>query len=236
MFKRLWCGLLVVMLVGGSTMMSAEEQAMTAAIADFEEWMKVIADFTRGVEFDEKDIRSVIELWPELEELDVMQDDETAENAAEFARDVREIVADAEYRAWARANGLDPETFLRRSMRVSTVLMMQQVEGQRAMAAAQQESYRAMVEQSCARVDAETCAEMRAGLEQSLAISAAMTKTLEELPPPTATELALLERYGTELEAVMMPDDEEDDFDDYEDYEDYDPDYDETDEYEDDGD
>jgi hypothetical protein len=62
-------------------------------------------------------------------------------------------------------------------------------------------------------------------MEQSFAIADAMKKATKQLPPPTMAELKLLEQYGTDLEAVLMSDDDG--------YEEYDSDYDDN-EYEDD--
>ncbi len=216
MVRRILCTLLVVIMGVGAALAQAPDEAMSQAVADYEEWMKVISDFTRGVTFDEGDVRNVIDYWPELDELEVMQEeDEDTESPTEFARDVRKILADGEYVSWARGNGLDPESFLKKSMRISTVFMQQQFEGQRAMIDSQRASYEKMVEQSCAQVDADTCAQMRAAMKQSLAMSDAMVKGMEGLPKPTAAEAALLEKYGAELEAVMMADDEYDEYEEY---------------------
>jgi hypothetical protein len=225
MSTRTVCALVITMLLVGVTAARAQGDAMGDAVTEYEEWMKVIAEFTRGIEFGEKDIQAVIEYWPEMNELEIMQEDDSAEVASEFARDVRQILADSEYQQWARSRGLEPEDFLRGSMRISMVFMAQQMESQQEMLASQQASYKAMVEQSCAQVDSETCAQMQDAMEQSFAIGEAMQKATKQLPPPTAAELKLLEQYGSDLEAAMMSDDEG--------YEDYDSDYEDY-EYEDD--
>jgi hypothetical protein len=218
--------LAVVAVSVGATLARAQDATMGDAISEYREWMEVIADFTKGVEFDEGDIQEVLQYWPEMEGLAVMQNDDSEGDAADFAKDVRKILSDSEYQQWARGNGLDPERFLRRSMRIAMVFLVQQMEEQKGMLASQRESFETMVEQSCAQVDAETCAQMRRSMEQTIAISEAMITATEKLPPPTPSELALIERYGEDLEAVMTPEDEE--FDEYySDYEDYDDDYDE---------
>lgn len=211
----------LVVLVGGTLIAAAAEDPLARARAEYEEWMEVLAEFTRGVQFDEQDIRDVLDYWPEMNRLSVMTDQEESETASEFASDVREILADSEYRSWARGKGLDPEEWLRKSMRVSSAYMLQQLAAQKEAMAAQQQSYAAMVEESCAQVDEATCAQMRSTLAQSIALSEAMMNAVELLDPPSATEAALLARYGADLEAVMMADDRDDAYDDYEDYEDY---------------
>ncbi len=221
MSKKSVCLLTAAALWVGIAPARSQSQATTEAITEYREWMESIADFTRGVEFDENDVRALIQYWPELDQLGVMEEDETDETAADFARDVREVLADSEYQSWARGNALDPEDFLRKSMRVSTVFMVRQMEQQRDTMAAQRHSHQEMVEESCAQVDAETCAQMRAAMQESFAMGEAMMEAVETLPPPTAGELALLDRLGDELEAVMLVDEEDEGYGDYEDYDDY---------------
>jgi hypothetical protein len=205
-----------------------EAESMTQAVADFDATMERIAEFVRGVEFDEGDIETLLEYWTELDSLAVMSVDEDEDSTPSFARDVREILADPEYQAWARGHGLDPEDWLRKSMRINTVMMTEYMAEQREMMATQRESYARMVEESCAQVDQETCQQMRDAMVQSLAMGEAMMKAADRLPPGTDEEIALLGRYGEELKALMMSDDEYGDYDSgY--AEDYDDDYEEDD-------
>ena len=212
--------LILCALIGAPMVAQTVDGSMAEATAAYSEWMDVLAEFTRGVEFDEGDVRDVLDYWAEMNELEVLSEEDESDSAAEFAMDVREILASSEYQTWARGNGLDPEDWLRKSMRLSTVLMAQEMAAQQEMMVSQRESYAAMVEESCAQVDEEACQQMRAAMSQSMAVSEAMTSAVAKLPPPTAGEAALLDQYGTELQAVMMADDEQG-------YEDYDSDYDE---------
>ena len=219
--------LVVSIALSGPATARGSEGAVVDSFAEYEAWMSVLAEFTQGVEFDEKDLQNFLQYWPEMSSLEVMAEDDDADSAKEFSRDVREVLADPEYQAWARGNDLDPENWLRKSTRISTVLMAQQIESQREMMASQRQSYLAMVEESCAQVDEETCQQMRAGMKESMAASEAIMDAIAKLPPATASEAALLEQYGSDLESVLMADDEED----YGDYDsDYDEDYDDYDE------
>lgn len=195
--------------MGGLVVAQTMDESVAEATAEYEKWMNVLTEFTRGVEFDEGDIRNVLEYWSEMNELEVMRAADDTDSASEFAQDVREILADAEYQAWAHGNGIDPEDWLRKSMRVSMVLMTQEMEAQREMMASQRESYAAMVEESCAQVDEETCQQMRASMAQSMALSEVMMSSAAKLPPATAAEAALLDQYSAELQAVMMAGDEQ---------------------------
>ena len=206
--------------MGGFAEAQASEESAATAMAEYEKWINVIAEFTRGVEFDEGNIHDMLQYWPEMDDLAVMnREDDAGGTASEFAGDVKEILADSEYQNWARGHGLDPEDWLRKSMRVTSVYIMQQMEAQREMMASQRQSYEAMLEQTCAQVDQETCEQMRATMIQSMATGEAMMGMTEKLPAVTPAELALLQQYGSELESIMSADEEGDDF--YSDYEDY---------------
>ena len=166
MIKRCTFLLTLAALIGGIAGAESPEDSAATAIADYEQWIDVIAEFTQGVEFSESDLRNMLQYWPEMEGLAVMNRQVDAGSAAEFAGDVQEILADGEYRAWASGKGLDPEDWLRKSMRVASVYIMQQMEGQREVLASQRESYEAMLEQACAQVDEQTCKQMRASMTQ----------------------------------------------------------------------
>lgn len=209
---------LAVSTVGVAQSMDA---TVERAIAEFEEWMEAIADLTRGVEVSEADLREFLDHWEDMNDLEVMQeegDDET--DVQQFKMDLREVLADPEYRSWAAANGLDPEDWLRSSMRITSVMMMVQWQENRESAKAQQQEYAAMVEQQCAQVDDELCQQMRAGLAASRAMSAAMEQAQGKLRPPTTAERELITRYGDVIEATMMSDEFEEEYEEYGEYED----------------
>lgn len=205
---------LLVMSLLSTTPVIAQTAAdsMEQSVADFEAAMEVVAQFVSEVEFDEGDIETVLEYWKELDDLDVMSADDDEDSPAGFAKDVRQILASPEYQTWARGHGLEPEDWLRKSMRITMVMVAQELAGQKEMMAAQRDSYAQMVEQSCAQVDEKTCQQMRQSMKQSLAMGEAMMKAAERIPSATAQETALLEKYGSQLQAVMMADDDYGDY------------------------
>lgn len=200
-----------VLLLGPAAAQSPDE-SMSQAVAEFDASMRVIADFVKGVEFDEGDIRSMLEYWPEMDDLDVMSADDDPDSSVGLAKDIQKILADPEYLAWARKRGLDPESWLRKSMRVTTAMMTRELEGQRETMASQRESYAQMVEESCAQVDEEACEQMRGAMNQSMAMGEAMMAAAAKLPPPTAGEIALLQQYGPELQDLMTADEGYDEY------------------------
>ena len=140
MFKIPVYLLIFSVLIAGVVTAQVPDASIAKATTEYEEWMDVMVEFTRGVEIDEGDIQNFLEFWPEMDDLEVMNREDETDSAAEFATDVGEILAAPEYQAWARGNGLDPEGWLRKSMRVATLLIAQQMEAQREMMASQRES------------------------------------------------------------------------------------------------
>ena len=204
--------MLGVILLAGVVEGQSEEESMAEAVANFDASMEAIAEFVRGVEFGEDDIQNVLTYWPEMAELDVMESDDEDDSGGALAQDIQKILADPQYLEWAKGRGLDPEGWLRKSVRVTTVMMTQQLEEQKEMIAAQRQSYAKMVEESCAQVDEAACQQMRDAMTQSMAIGESMMKAAAKLPPATAGELALLEQYGPQLQALMMADEGYDEY------------------------
>jgi len=207
---------LLALVAGTGWVAQTAEPTMESAAAAYSEWIDAMVEFTRGVEIDEKGMRAFLDHWGALNELDVVESDD--EDAAEFTESLHEALTDPRYRSWAEGRELEPKKFLQTSMRIMSLFMVQQTEGQRALAAQEWKDYSAVVEEQCAHVDEQTCRQMRQGLADSKAMGEAMQKTLAKLPPPSAQEQALLERYAAEVEALMEGDD--DDYEDEDYYED----------------
>jgi len=80
-----------------------------------------------------------------------------------------------------------------------------------------------MVEEQCAQSDPDTCRSMREALAAGDAMSEALVKALGKLPPPTAGERALMDRYYDQLTMAMGEDEgspEQESWDDSEEYSD----------------
>lgn len=198
--------LVLVSALGAQSM----DESMQKAMADYSAWMDELAEFTKGIEFDEGDLTSFIEHYPEMQSLDLMQDDEDSTDPEDFENNMREVLAEPEYRSWAGRNGLDPEGWLRTATRISSVYMIVHTEKARPEMEAQRQQYEAMIEQQCEQVDAETCRSMREAMATSAAMGEAIAQAQIKLPAPTAAERALIEQYSGDLESIMMSDDESD--------------------------
>ncbi len=88
-------------------------------------------------------------------------------------------------------------------MRIATVLLRDEMQGQRHEIDSQRAEAEAMIEQQCAQLDADSCKAMREMMMGALAMSSAMLEGLDRIPPPSAAEAALLERYANELRQVV---------------------------------
>ena len=213
---------MVVALAPGLGAQSMDDSAQRAA-ATYSAWAEKLAEFTKGIEFDEGDLTFLIEKYPEMQALDVTEADGDVTDPAQFDNHMRQVLAEPEYRSWAVRNGLDPERWLRTVARISSVYMIASTERTRPAAEAQRREFAAMVEEQCAQSDPETCRSMREALAAGDAMSEALVKALGKLPAPTTGERALMDRYYDQLTLAMGDDEgspEEETWDDSEEYSD----------------
>lgn len=204
----IWVAMLVAVVVSAPLAAQSMDETMLQAVTDYSAWMDALAEFTKGVVFDEQDLTSFIEHYREMQSLDLMKADEESTDPEEFANNMHRVLAEPEYRSWAKRNGLDPEDWLRTATRISSVLMIVTTENNREAVEAQRQRYEAMVDQQCEHVDAETCRSMREAMAANKAMSDAIADAQTKLPPPTASERALIESRADELTSLMMGDEE----------------------------
>lgn len=186
------------------------DESVQQAMSDYSAWMDALDEFTKGIEFDESDLNTMIELYPEMDSLELMADDDDDVDPESFNREMQEVLADPEYRGWATRNGLDPENWLRTVSRITSVYLVVSADKNRPLAEQQRQKHAAMVEEQCRQVDPELCRSLREGLAASDAINQAIAEAHNTLRPPTAQERALMEEHYGDLEALMMADDESD--------------------------
>lgn len=200
-----WAICLATLIVAFAPGLGAQsmDDSMQQAVATYSAWAEKLAEFTKGIEFDEGDLTTLIEHYPEMEALDVAEADGDVTDPAQFDNHMRQVLAEPEYRSWAGRNGLDPDRWLRTVARISSVYMIVNTERSRPAAEAQRREYEAMVENQCATADAETCRSMREALAAGEAMNDALAKAQGKLPSPTATELALMNQYYDRLTATM---------------------------------
>jgi len=205
-----WICVAMVVLVGavGPVAAQSESDAMAEANRKLEEIVAEVNDFVGDVRFDEADVESLIELWPEFDELESLLDDGDDEELVDFDA----VMADPDYRRWASSHGLDAEDWLRKSTRITMTLYREQMLQSMATAPQQYQQQMQMIEQQREQVGEETYLEMKAMLEASAAFAERMSETAGGFPQATAEEKAALNAHRDELMALMMTDDGEDDY------------------------
>lgn len=213
---------MVVALAPGLGAQSTDDSVQQVA-ATYSAWTEALGEFTKGIEFDEEDVTTLVERYPEMQSLDLNEAEWSVTDPAQFDNNMRRVLAEPEYRTWASRNGFDPENWLRTVARISSVYMIASIERSRPAAEAQRREFEAMVEAQCAQSDPETCRSMREALAAGDAMSEALAKALGKLPPPTAGERGLMDRYYDQLTSAMGDDEgssEEESWDDSEEYSD----------------
>jgi hypothetical protein len=181
------------------------EAEMAAAQLKFEEWLASTNAFIGSTTFNEDDIRSFIELWPELAAIDEEEDDEEEV-------DYEEMLSDPRYREFAETHGLVAESWFKKSVRILTLVMKEQMATHLAAAEAQLPQQLQMIEEQRAQYGEETYQTMKRSLEASTEMMKMQRKAWAGMPDPTASERALLETYRGELAALMMGEDEEEEW------------------------
>jgi len=197
--------LLIVLLPAA---VGAQQSADTTAMVEeanrkLDEWIDSTRAFVGDVRIDASDMESFLEHYDGFSSLgEEMSEDE------EFV-DYDQVLADPAYRAWAAANGLAPEPWLKRSIRITALAMRDQMQAGFAQAEAQMPEQRRMIEDQCAEAGADMCQQMMASLDASMAMFEHQKKRFGDLPQPTDAERAVFERYADDLSALMESGDED---------------------------
>ena len=202
--------LLVLMPLTTAPAQTTEESIQNAG-ETYSEWIRVMAEITKSIEFNERDIQNFLEYWSDLEQLDIGDMDD--EDPIKFRNFMDSAVKDQDYQGWANARNLDPEGFLKNSIRISSMFLLKQAAMQEAVLSQAMKKSAEMIEEQCSHAEPITCDEMKKGLEATKKMLTATVKANQQLRPPSASERELLDRYSSELETVMMDESEEDEFD-----------------------
>lgn len=200
--KRWLSGIAVALLltVWGARAQDTATQ-MRQAAQQFDQWMSIIGEFIRGVEFDEADVRRLIEHWSDFEALDISRGEGIGPD--EFRAEIERVQTDETYRLWAKSIGADPDTWLRKGMRIQTAVMQDQAATMRAQWEAERTRQAATLEAQCASLGPEACAEMKGVLQAGSELADKMLAAREKLPKPTAAEQALIDKYRLQILSVV---------------------------------
>ena len=192
-----------------ATVAQPVDQTVEETQERFAAWVADVNEFVGDVRFDEGDLRSVLDNWDDFSLIGENLKKDSEENSEEMP-DFGEILADEDYRRWASQAGVDPEEWLRKSMRVFATVMRGQVLSNMAIAEAQLPAQMERFEAQRSEIGEEMYQQLKQAMENTLATMKNMTETAGRLPEPSAAEKALLDKYNTELSAAFMPDKEQD--------------------------
>jgi hypothetical protein len=185
------------------------EAEMAAAQLEFAKWMASTRAFVAGTIFNDDDIRSVIELWPEFAAIGEEEDEEEMV-------DYKEVLDDPVYKEFIAAHGLAGESWLKKSTRILFLVMKEQMATNLAAAEAQMPAQLQMIEEQKAQLGDDAYQTIKRAYEASVSMMKAQREAWASMPEPTASERALLETYQDDLAALMMDEDGEEEWQDEE--------------------
>ena len=210
---RYKAGILVLLAVLGAPIFAQTatvdiEAEIEEGQRNFEEWMAATKVFIGSTTFDENDIRSFIELWPEFEAIGEEADDEDDEEMLDY----KTIINDPLYEEFVDAHGLSAETWFKKSIRIMTLVMGDQMAPHLVAAEAQIPYQLQMIEKQKAQLGAEAYQTMKSSIEASITMMKRQREAWGGMPEPTASERALLDTYRDDLAMLLMGDDEEEEW------------------------
>jgi hypothetical protein len=203
---RVLCVAAAVLALTGVLSAQSGHDPVADPTLEFEAMVREVKEFVGNVRFDEGDVESLIEHYPELSALEPMATDTEEDETFDF----KEILADPAYRSWAAANGLDAEDWLRKSTRIMMALFREQLLASAAMMPHQMQQQMAMVEEQRAQLGDEMYNEMKKSLEAGVEIQKRMEAAARDLPQPIPAEQAALDAHRDELIPLLQSNDDED--------------------------
>ena len=184
------------------------EQTVEETQERFAAWVTDVNEFVGDVRFDEGDLRSLLDNWDDFSVFGENLKKDSEEGSEEMP-DFGEILEDEDYRRWASQAGVDPEDWLRKSMRIFATMMRGQVLTNMSLAEEQIPKQMEMIEGQRSQLGDEMYQQMKQAMDMTLVTMKNMTETAGRLPQPTDAEEELLNKYNAELLAVMMDDEDE---------------------------
>jgi len=152
-------------------------------------WVKVVTQFTRGVQIEEKDVQSYLENFESFQQL-MGDDEEWNVEVLDKKRGFEMVLQDRRYLEWARSRGLDPDSWLRKSMRIVMLSLAEELE--QAAAGNLEESKKEAKEKGGR-------AKGRSAEEEAL-------EAVRGIPGPAQKEKALLAKHKEKLKGKAMSD------------------------------
>jgi hypothetical protein len=195
--KKIWFVLLSVFMlcsVSPAAGQSSQED-IDAANRQLEQWAISLGEFVRDVRFTEDDVQSLISLW---DDFNVVGDENADQEEKEYI-DFNSILNDEAYRAWADANGLSGETWLKKSMRVMAMIMRSSIEANNSEEQFDMKAQLQELEEMKAQMDEEAYRQMKEAMEAGAAAMQGLDNAYKHLPVPADSEKMLLTKYNDQL-------------------------------------
>lgn len=219
---RVFVGLALIAMPPVSVLAQEHSAEMQQAVGAFDDMVEKVNEFVGDVRFDEADVAGLIGLWDEFDQFD-QDEGEDEDGSVDFHR----ILGDDEYRSWAQSHDLDPDDWLRKTVRISMTLYREQVVASAEEMPKYLADQLAMLEEQREQLGEDVYRQIKQGMEETGRLGEAMVASARRLPEATSAEKTALDRYRDELVALMMADDDSDedgywdeeddeDFDDYE--------------------
>ena len=184
------------MIMGASSAFGQSSQDdMDQSNREFQEWAKSLSEFVKDVRFNEKDIQDFINLWGDFS---TFGDNQGSDNEEEYV-DFNSILNDSAYRSWAKSKGLDSNDWLKKSMRITAVMMQTQMEENMSGGQFDMKEQLVELEKMREQMGEEIYLQMKQALEAGAAAMQGLDNSYKELPVPTASEKILLVKYNNQL-------------------------------------
>ena len=162
---------------------------------EFQEWAKTLSEFVKDVRFNEKDMQDFINLWGDFSAFGDNQDSGNEEEYIDF----NSILNDSAYRSWTKSKGLDSNEWLKKSMRITAVMMRTQLEENMSGGQFDMKEQLVELEKMKEQMGEEMYLQMKEALEAGAAAMQGLDNSYKELPVPTASEKILLVKYNNQL-------------------------------------
>ena len=183
------------MLMSGSPAIGQSSQdEINESSRKFQEWAVSISEFVKDVRFNEKDVHDFINQRDEFNAFGEEQDSDDEEYV-----DFNSILNDPAYLSWAKSKGLDSDDWLKKSMRITAVMMRTQMEENMSGSQFDMTGQLAEIEKMRDQMGEEMYLQMKQALEAGAAAMQGLNNFYKELPDPTDTEKALLLKYKNQL-------------------------------------
>ena len=184
------------MIMGASSAFGQSSQDdMDQSNREFQEWAKSLSEFVKDVRFNEKDIQDFINLWGDFS---TFGDNQGSDNEEEYV-DFNSILNDSAYRSWAKSKGLDSNDWLKKSMRITAVMMRTPLEENMSGGQFDMKEQLVELEKMREQMGEEIYLQMKQALEAGAAAMQGLDNSYKELPVPTASEKILLVKYNNQL-------------------------------------